>query len=103
MIIVEQRSDLKWTVTCDEHGAIGNGQTTSEYGLMRALEHQLATDEVLHTCFPKARTVACDDIRMFLKSGGYWKFFAPEQVWHWMPNETRRSTRRLIEKVARGQ
>ena len=94
MIIVEQSSDLKWTVTCDEHGAIGNGQTTSEYGLMRALEHQLATDEVLHTCFP---------IRMFLKSGGHWKFFAPKQVWHWMPNETRRSTRRLIEKVARGQ
>ena len=93
MIIVEQRADLKWTVTCDEHGAIGNGQTTSEYALDRAQDHQA------HRIF---RLVdKCEPLYLLRKSGGKWRAFAPKQVWIWGEMEAQRSTRRLIEKAIR--
>lgn len=85
VIIVEQRADLKWTVTCDKCGQVGNGQTTSEYALDRALEHQ----------------VQCGPVYLLRKSGGKWRAFAPKQVWIWGEMEAQRSTRRLIEKAIR--
>ena len=94
MIIVEQRADLKWTVTCDEHGAIGNGQTTSEYALDRALEHQI------HRSFADI-VYKCGPVYLLRKSGGKWRAFAPKQVWIWGETEAQRSTRRLIEKAIR--
>ena len=94
VIIVEQRADLKWTVTCDEHGAIGNGQTTSEYALDRALEHHQA-----HRIFRLADK--CGPVYLLRKSGGKWRAFAPKQVWIWGEMEAQRSTRRLIEKAIR--
>jgi hypothetical protein len=94
VIIVEQRADLKWTVTCDEHGAIGNGQTTSEYALDRALEHQAhrSFDVIVYKCGP---------LYLLRKSGGKWRAFAPKQVCVWGEMEAQRSTRRLIEKAIR--
>ena len=97
VIIVEQRADLKWTVTCDEHGAIGNGQTTSEYALDRALEHQA------YWSFADLANLVdkCGPLYLLRKSGGKWRAFAPKQVWIWGETEAQRSTRRLIEKAIR--
>ena len=95
MIIVEQRADLKWTVTCDEHGAIGNGQTTSEYALGRVMQHIHEYDGGL------CGGTYCGPVRLLRHSGNRWRAFAPKQVWIWGETEAQRSTRRLIEKAIR--
>ena len=95
ILVTQDSSSLKWSVVCDIHGEIGNGQTTAEYALERAQKHASWTDDMAGGF--------CGPIRLFRHSGNKWSIWEPQQVWKWVPDieAGTRSTRRLIEKRAR--
>jgi hypothetical protein len=89
ILVTQDSGSLKWSVVCDIHGEIGNGQTTAEYALERAMDH--------NGFHPHFRVL------LLRHSGNKWSIWEPQQVWKWVPDieAGTRSTRRLIEKRAR--